>query len=267
MGPSPTARYLPFPLSANSVDWPLVQYGGAATALNFTLDDSEDENSGWGRIIFEKFDALRVCRGEHLPYAINSDIEKEWSWIFTVDDSPWLAERYAYEKKHYGTSYEFGGDVEEMLRDFSHYVFRFHDQFVEVICGGLWFETSAKCLHDAEPGPGHASRHLSPAAAIGQFISHGITCQIWKNPRPLEELLAHAKFGSQKLFQFAPELDGEIYPSLTVTLRNRPHRPLATLETLGCNIERSYPRIPTLNELIPHVEQWLGEVQERRRNR
>jgi len=29
--------------------------------------------------------------------------------------------------RHYGTNYEFCGDVDEMLQDYSHYVFSFHD--------------------------------------------------------------------------------------------------------------------------------------------
>jgi len=259
----PLARPLPAPITANSVDWPLIHYGGEVNALNFTLDDSEEENPGWGRITFEKFDALRVCRGEYSPYEVSRE-ESDWSWIWTVEDSPWLAERYAYEKKHYGTSYGWGGDVDEMVREFSHYLFRFHDQFVEVICAGFWFETSPRCLRDQKPGPLHPASNLPASSVIDTFEAHGIKCQIWKNPRPIEALVTEAAFGSQKLFQFAPELDGETRPSWTLSLRIRDQRSFVTLETFGRRVEARYQNIPALEQIKPVIEKWLGEVAQRR---
>jgi len=59
---------------------------------------------------------------------------------FRSSSVSWLLERYEYEKTHYGQAYEFNGDVDEMLRDFSHYVFSFHDQFVEALSAGIWVE-------------------------------------------------------------------------------------------------------------------------------
>jgi hypothetical protein len=47
-----------------------------------------------------------------------------------------------YENKHYGKSHEFGGNVNEMLTDLKHYLFSFHDQFMEIIARGFWFEES-----------------------------------------------------------------------------------------------------------------------------
>lgn len=264
--PTPIAHPLPAPITANSVDWPIVEYGGRLNALRFPLDDSEDENLGWGRITFEKFDALRVCRGEYMPYETDWKSSDPHAWIWRVADSPWLLERYAYEKKHYGRSYGWGGDVDEMLREFSHYLFRFHDQFVEVLCDGLWFETSPKDLGNRPPGPDHPSQNLPRSTIIDRFTAHGVTCQVRRNPRSQESLLADAAFGSQKLYQFKAELEGSSHPDWTVSLRVRSGKPQVTLQSYFGNAEERFTTIPDISVVQPRIERWLYEVSERRKN-
>lgn len=258
--PPPIARSFPAPITANSVDWPRVSYGGRVTAINFPLDNDEDDNPNWGRVTFEKFDSLRVSRGEYMPYETAWKSGDPHSWIWTVSDSPWLLERYTYEKEHYGTSYGFGGDVDEMIRDFSHYVFRFHDQFVEVLCDGIWFETSQLCLDDREPGPDHPSRNLPESTIIDRFTAHGITCHVRKNPRALHDLFADAAYASQKLYQFAAELGGDTRPSWTLSLRVRKGKPTIQLEGFFGKTVQRYESIPDLATLRPHIDSWLAEV-------
>lgn len=261
---TPFAVPLQVPITANSVDWPKVTYG-ERTTLNFPLDDSEEENPGWGRVMFEKFDALRICRGEYMPYEIRTTPENPFSWVWTVSNSPWLAERYAYEKKHYGSSYGFGGDVNEMITDFSHYLFRFHDQFVEVLCAGLWFESSPAYLRDRPPADDHPSHNLLPSTTIHRFEAHGITCQIRKNPRPMSTLLADAELGTQKLYQFAAELDGHASVDFTLAARVR-HKKLyvSLLGHFGKLVER-YNEVPPLSVIRPHIDDFLLEVANRRK--
>lgn len=268
---NPMTTLIPFaipiqaPVTANSVDWPLVTYG-ERTTLNFPLDDSEEENPGWGRVTFEKFDALRICRGEYMPYEVRCTPENPYSWAWTVANSPWLAERYAYEKKHYGSSYGFGGDVNEMINEFSHYLFCFHDQYVEVLCAGLWFETSPLCLRDRPPGDDHASHNLPESTTIHRIGAHGITCQIRKNPKSFHTLLADAALGTQKLYQFAAELDGIVSVDFTLNARVRHEKLYVTLVShFGKVIER-YDEVPLLSALRPHIDAWLLEVANRREN-
>ncbi|HRI70016.1 MAG TPA: hypothetical protein PK156_37560 [Polyangium sp.] len=264
----PLASPLIAPITANSVDWPIVTYGNL-TAVNFPLDDSEEPNPGWGRITFEKFDALRVCRGEYMPYEIRRAEEGEenpWSWIWTVSDSPWLLERYTYEKKHYGTAYGFGGDVDEMLRDFSHYVFQFHDQFVEVLADGLWFETSPHNLGDSPPRENHPARDLPESTVVEHFTAHGLVCQVRKNPQPMEAIVSAAAYASQKLYQFGALLDGDARPSWTLALRIRHGKPTFGLREFFGRAAQEYDNVPTLTDIRPRIETWLGEVSERRKS-
>jgi hypothetical protein len=88
------------------------------------------------RVRFDRWDAMRICRGEHSPYP---EPPGPWGGIYTVENSHWLRQRFEYESRHYGDAYNFNNDVREMLEEFDHYLFRFHDEFVEVIAGGIWF--------------------------------------------------------------------------------------------------------------------------------
>lgn len=255
----PVAHPLQAPLTRDSIDDPIVTYGSGPASINFLLDDG-----GWGRVTFEKLDAIRVCRGEYEPYESSWEAGDPRYWISTVSRSPWLRERYEYEKRHYGDAYGFGGDVDEMLRDFSHYIFRFHDQFVEVLSAGIWFEADTKCIGEREPDAHHPSRDLPESAVSGRFKAHGITWQVRENPRPMDDLLRDAAFGSQKLMQFAAELDGSSSVSWTLSLRVREGRRTASLSSYFGKVEQSYDDVPSLSDLQPRIEAWLCEVQRRR---
>ena len=109
----PMARSLEVPVNADPLEEPIVIYGKGPTSINFFTSDGR-----WGRVTLEKLDSIRVSRGEYEPY--NRRAGEPHSWVSIVANSPWLLERYEYEKRHYGNAYEFGGDVDEMLRVFSH---------------------------------------------------------------------------------------------------------------------------------------------------
>jgi hypothetical protein len=51
---------LEVPLTADSVDSPIVNYGGGLTSINFLTKDER-----WGRVTFEKLDSIKVSRGEY----------------------------------------------------------------------------------------------------------------------------------------------------------------------------------------------------------
>jgi hypothetical protein len=125
-----------------------------------------------GEVTFEKLDSIRVSRGEYEPYESSCSDGDPNRWVSTVANSPWLLERYEYEKHHYGNAYEFGGDVSEILRDFSHYVFHFHDQFIEVFSAGIWFETDDEYIGDREPDSDHPHRDLPASSVSDSFGAH-----------------------------------------------------------------------------------------------
>ncbi|CAG0943123.1 hypothetical protein ANRL1_01214 [Anaerolineae bacterium] len=247
------------PVLADSVESPIVSYGEGPVSINFVAEDLS-----WSRVTFEKLDSLRISRGEHKPYDFDWKRDGTRKWVSIVSPSPWLRERYEYEKLHYGESYEFGGDVDEMLRDYSHYVFSFHDQFVEAICAGIWIESAEKFIGNREIDQNHPFHDL-PALNAETFESSGIACQIRRNARPIENIVKDAELCSQKLLQFAAVLDGSTSVSWTLDLRARNGKLRSYLKRYFGNVEESYEGIATLQNVLPHVRNWLKEVKERRK--
>ncbi len=248
------------PVERDPVEKPFVAYGGGPASINFVTNHGR-----WGRVTFEKLDSIRISRGEYEPYPSDWKPGDELYWVSVVASSPWLRERYEYEKQHYGEQYEFTGDVEEMLRDFSHYLFSFHDQFVEVVCAGIWFEVSEEFLGNSDPSADHPLLDLPPSESPDRFEAHGITCQVRRNTRPLDHVLEEAKLCSQKLLQFAAELDGSASVSWTLTVRVHDGVMRTHLKDYFGHVKQSYDGIPALEDVRPHVEEWLQEVHERRK--
>ena len=250
------------PYRADPIESPVVAYGEGPARIEFLQDDE----ASWGRVSFESLDSLRVCRGEHAPFDSSGILERPWPWVFVVENSQWLAERYAYESEHYRDAYNFGGDVDEMIRDFRHFVFTFHDQFVEAIAAGIWLESSPERLRSADLEPGHPLRELPDSAVSERFVESGITCQIRANPRPIEELIADARLCSQVLWAFAAELDGTATISWTVRVRTREGRAFAQLCQYFGNVVEEFRDIPTVDDVRPWIREWLAEVSTSRRD-
>lgn len=208
------ARALPVPLQTDSVaphrlvTGSLEVAGGswnptvASTALFF--EKADDHRIG--RVTFEGMDSLRVSRGEYNPYDDDHDFS---SWVYVVENSPWLAERHDYEWSHYQTL---------LLATHQHYLFVFHDDFVEVIAEGIWF--------DAPKGDPLAVGDDHPLVGISSSRrEHGLTAGLeWELVRTLRDgadLLRDAEWCSQPLFSFALTLDGQRMPDYTAWLRVR----------------------------------------------
>lgn len=260
MEPKQLAHGLVVPLVADSVASPIVNYGGGLTSINFLTKDE-----CWGRVTFEKLDSIRVSRGEYAPYPAAPDEEHLFNWVTTVSDSQWLRERYDYEKRHYGTAYEFGGNVEEMLTDFSHYAFSFHDQFVEVLSAGIWFEVADAPLGNSEPGSNHPLKPLPESAITERFQAHGIVCQVRRNPLSTDDLTRNAKYCSQRVLDVATELDGRSSTYWTVSLRVRDGVLKCSLRSYFGKEDQRYDAIPSLADIRPQIDGWLAEVLQRRK--
>ncbi|MDX2170416.1 MAG: hypothetical protein SF182_25315 [Deltaproteobacteria bacterium] len=252
-------RGIAVPVLADPVEGPTVTYGVGPASINLMTRDER-----WARVTFDNLDSLRVSRGEHDPYPNDWQEGEPLHWVSIVAPSPWLRERYAYEKRHYGQAYQFGGDVDEMLRDFSHYLFRFHDQFVEVLCRGIWFEVADEPLGNRDPDSKHPLLDLPPSFVSESFEAHGIRCQVRRNPRPLGEIIKDAELCSQKLFQFAAELDGAANVTWTAAVRVRDGRVRSVLQSYFGKVERTFDGVATLEDTRPCVEEWLREVKDRR---
>jgi hypothetical protein len=206
---SPGMLGIPVPVIADSVAAPTVTYsevlksGRPLTSIKFLT-----ENDSWARVTFEHLDSIRVSRGEYDPYPRDSKPGDQFNGVSEVVSSPWLLERYEYEKRHYDQAYEFNGDVDEMLRNFSHYVFSFHDQFVEALCSGIWLERLDESSDSEQVCATHPLRDLPRPSMPDVIEAYGLICEIWPNTQPMDQILEDAKLCSQKVFQFALIVDG-----------------------------------------------------------
>ena len=106
------AHQIAIPVELDRVSSPVVEYDGFRSIIHHYL---EDEDHTALEIWLEHEDSLRICRGEYMPY--ESADTYQWARVAWVENSTWLQERYEYESNYYGSCYEWGGDVEEMLHD------------------------------------------------------------------------------------------------------------------------------------------------------
>ncbi|MFZ2644593.1 MAG: hypothetical protein WA117_26615 [Verrucomicrobiia bacterium] len=254
------AHGLDVPLTADTVDAPIVQCGGGMTAIHFTTSDGR-----WGRVTFERLDSIKVSRGEHELFPPVPTDMGTFHWVTTISNSLWLQERYEYEKRYYGSAYNFGGNVEEMLTEFSHYVFSFHDQFVEVLAAGIWFESDDTMLGNRDPNPDHPLRGLRHIEPSERFEESGITCQVRRNPLSNDELRSRALLCSQTILEIAAELDGRAGTDWSLTLRIRNGIGKTHLRNYFGNQVTTFDGIPDLSVIRPPIDKWLRDVRKRRR--
>ena len=248
------------PVKADSVDSPIVHYGDSMTAIHFTTNDGR-----WGRITFDRLDSLRVSRGEYEPFPSHPDDPDAFHWVTTISNSAWLQERYEYEKLHYGSAYNFGGHVDEMLDEYFHYVFHFHDEFVEAIAAGIWLEVDDTMLGAREMDIPHPLKGLAHLDVAEHFESSGIRCFVRRNPMSSDELDRAAALCSQTVLEIGAELDGSSTPSWFLTRRMRKGIGKSYLRDYWGNVVKTYTDPLSLADIRPHIDQWLSEVRERRK--
>jgi hypothetical protein len=202
LGPE-IARGMRVPYDIDGVAGPELVYGVGLTALYFETPEGEPV-----RVTFERLDAFRACRGEYLPYEDDWSMEGAPTAVFIIENSRWLRERHAYEARYYQDCYEFGGNVDEMLTEYDHYLFQFHDEFVEATARGIWFEKHPMPLKAYELPEHHPLRDLPITSETGYFDVDGVNYQIRTNPNPMEEIRRGAFYCTQPLYHFASERDG-----------------------------------------------------------
>jgi hypothetical protein len=253
------AKGIIIPVIADFVLSPDIFYGDQLTGIYFQTQDEQ-----FGRITFENLDALKISRGETLPFSSDWKEGQDFPWVYKVENSSWQKERFNYESSNYGSSYEFGGNVNEMLTDFSHYVFKFHDEFVEVIARGFWFEQDRTSLFRRELQAGHPFLNL-PDNNAERFVSHNLTCQVRVNSKSTEKLISHAFFCSQKLIEFALELDGKASVTNSLILSYRSGKLISSLRGYFGKEIVEFDGIAKYAEVKPYIDKYIEEVYERRK--
>lgn len=255
------AKGIVIPVLSDYVLAPDIYYGDDITGIYFRTSDNQ-----FGRITFDNLDAIKICRGENLPFEDDWEVGQEVTWVYKVDNSKWLRERFNYENENYGSSYEFGGDVNEMLTDFSHYVFKFHDQFVEAIARGFWFEKDTDSLFKRALASGHPFLPL-PETDIKLFEVAGIKCKAIFSPRDTDKLIHDTKYCAQKLIEFALEFEGKYSLSQTLIIMQRNDRLVSELRQFIGRPDFQKEGVATFEEVKPVVDKFIKEVAERREQR
>jgi hypothetical protein len=248
-------------LQPDPVDSPSVVYSYGATTLVYP--GRSDEH--FVRVSFDRWDALRVCRGEYPPF---TETEITASSIFTVESSSWLRERYDYEYEHYGKNkqYCFGADVGEMLHEFEHFLFVFHDEFVEVIAAGVCFETRSQPFEASTPLTRLGLDELPDTCTVERFEQQGIHAQLRKDPRPRSEILAASRLCDQSLYQLAlEEHDGSARVTHRLTVRTQHGETKNRWRSFFGRVEATLDGFPEDDrDLRPLIARYVGEVAERR---
>jgi hypothetical protein len=253
------ARGMEVPFEPVTVLSPTVVYDEGPLEL-YCLVDTED--GAVARITFEHPDSVKVCRGEFLPFP--SEDEPGRSFLHMVENSVWLRERHAYEAENYRGHYEWGGNVDEMLTDYHHYLLAFHDQFVEVIAKGIWFEQSSEPFQGNALPPDHPFADLPETATTERLVMDGITYQVRTNPKPLEEILWWARYCSQPLYHFALELDGSAKVVRRLDLREIQGL-VHSLWRPSFHADEIIEGLVSLQEAKALIEPYVREVSARRR--
>ena len=251
------ARGLIIPVWADSVLSPDFYYGDY-TGIYFETTDDES-----GRITFSNLDAVKICRGENLPFADDWQEDEELPWVYRVENSRWLRERYDYEHRNYGSAYEFGGNAGEMLTDFSHYIFQFHNQYIEVIARGFWFEKSAETLFRRELTSGHPLLPL-PETDVALVEIEGLRVQTRFNPLPIKELVENAAFCPQKLMAFAVGFEDGYSVIQTLGIAQQQGQIISTLRGYFGRPTFERAGVALLTDVWPLVEQEVRKIAARR---
>ena len=263
------AKHIWIPIQANSVLSPTVVYnthgGRMVTGICFHTEDDE-----FGRITFYSLDAIKVCRGEEMPYPDDffSQTQRKpgdpYPWVWRIENSHWLLERYQYEKEHYGQQYEWGGDVNEMLTDYSHYHFHFHDEFVDVIARGFWYEKNHESLLDIELPPDHPLLPLQEIK-VRHFEKHAIKYKVVDNPLPAEEIVSNTAFCPQPLFEIHSEFEGKYSLDISATFLRRNGKLITVVKPRFSRAIHTSEEMTPFEEIQSLYESSLAKVADRRK--
>ncbi|MFD0631665.1 hypothetical protein [Catenulispora yoronensis] len=247
---SPRLAFGHLPLFPDDEDYP-------PNAIYFSLLPDE---GGLGRVTFEDLDAVRGSRGEHLPYPRNVPLTAPVAtreWVFEVTDSPWLAERDAYENHHYRTP---------LLDTHQHYLFSFHDQFVEAIARGIWFDKPDPDK-PLVPSPAHPLAPFSQADPAETYRSpSGVPWELRRSSKDEATLIRDSRLCSQRLYQFNLVLDGESREAASVWLRTSRGRTYSRMTRNWVGELTRRDGLAEYDDFLDEWERYTAEVADRRRS-
>ncbi len=213
------------PLAADPVESPRLVYGsmpiqpGSWRGFDAVLFPMRDDSIG--RVTFEGLDSIRAARGESLPYRRQGGPRERDEWVYVVYGSGWLQERHDYEFKNYQTP---------LIDRYDHYLFAFHDEFIEAIALGIWLDRP-DAANPLKPPEEHPLLELGEATAVDRAVTSNVAWELRANPTPTDELLAASCLCSQRLLQYNLVLDARSREHASVWLRTRHGRTVSSFVT------------------------------------
>ena len=154
-----------------------------------------------------------------------------------------------------------------MLTDTHHYLFVFHDEFVEVLARGLWFERAAEPWTPVAPlTPDHPARPLTPETRVEQGEHNGVRFELRASSRSAAELVADGRLHSQPVFELV--LDDADRPAAQRVRSRTDHDGTGVRAWIdgGLGVEwATFDHVPARDEVMPLLRTYMSEVAERRR--
>jgi hypothetical protein len=250
------------PMQADSVLSPRLTYGHLAP---FAGDDHRDPDTlrfsllhrdgGQGRVTFEGLDSVRACRGEYIPYEPAVSFARG-DWVYEVSDSPWLTERDAYEVEHYQTP---------LIDSYRHFLFTFHDEFIEAIAQGIWFDRPDPSDPLSLPLDHPLARLDGRVPAQSQRSPSGLGWELRHSPKDEDALIEDSRLCSQRLYQFNLVLDGQSRESASVWLRTSDGRTTSQMKRSWVGEVARHDGLAMAEDFFDVWEHHVAEVAERRR--
>ncbi len=251
---------LSVPLNADAVGPCRLTFGylsvaGADEETRCPADNAlffETAEGSLGRVTFEGLDAIRASRGEVAPYDDGHDFS---SWVYNVVDSTWLEERHAYEWSNYETP---------LSETHQHYLFRFHDEFVEAIAQGIWVDQ----VPPSDPftvGPDHPGSTLAMGGVVVQGEAHGLSWQVRSTEVDQQTLVANSALCSQRLFEYSLHLDGKESVCASAFVRTRDGQTRTHLSRPWAGVVGSAEGVAKPQDFAEAWDEYCRGVAERRR--
>lgn len=112
--------------------------------------------------------------------------------------------------QHYSTS---------LLGTHGHYLFAFHDYFVEAIAEGIWLDIADRADPFAPPLDHSLAEFPLDTPAELSTSANGLTWELRRSPHRLDELIDGSRFCSQRLFQYNLVLDETSRETASIWIR------------------------------------------------
>jgi len=143
-------------------------------------------------------------------------------------------------------------------------LFKFHDEFIEVLAKGFWFEKSEKSLKNKPLQESHPCLPLTRNIKE-VFNVEGVNYFILKTQIDTKTLSENAFFYEQKLVEIHLELDKKYSLYKTLYLQRRNNKLISVLKGSYTKEKVLREGIATFEEIKELIEESIHEIIQRRR--